>query len=505
MNVLMGIMCKSKLRSHRLLPMKKLLLTLPIIWLAACSPEPQRQNVVFILVDDLGWTDLGYSGSTFYESPNIDALSQESMIFSQAYAGGSVCSPSRAAIMSGKHPARVNITDWIPGQNPQGRKLIGAEDLHQLPLEEHSLAEAFKGSGYQTFFAGKWHLGSEGFYPETQGFDLNQGGHEKGSPPGGYYSPYKNPKLEDGPEGEYLTDRLVTESIDFMRANKESPFFLFLSFYNVHTPIQACKRHLPKFQAKLDELGNTETQKRIEGEGTTRLDQYNPQYASMVYAMDENVGRIINNLKKLGLYENTTIVFTSDNGGLSTLSSSRKRLAPTSVLPLRGGKGWLYEGGIRVPLLIKPAGVDVSNKDTSVPVVGQDLYPTLLSLANIAPQEGQIIDGKDLSPILLNSEPLDRDVLYWHFPHYHGSGWIPGAAIRLRDWKLIEFYETNHTELYHLGEDIAETNELSKTYPDTAAMLLDKLHDLQASMHANSIRPNPDYESFKGLEGSGSQ
>ena len=463
--------------------MKKLLLLLFSTCLISCKAN-HPPNLVFILVDDLGWSDLGYSGSSFYESPNIDALSMESVQFTHAYAAGSVCSPSRAAIMSGKHPARVDITDWIPGSDPMDEKLIGPEDLFELPLGEQTLAEAFRDGGYETFFAGKWHLGSHDFYPEDQGFNMNMGGHEKGSPPGGYYSPYKNPKLTDGPEGEYLPDRLTDESIQFLQTEREQPFFLFLSYYTVHTPIQASKKHLPKFQEKLKSLNNPQKSQRVEGRGITRLDQYHPKYASMVYAMDENVGRLINALKENGLYDNTILVFTSDNGGLSTLDSTRRRPAPTSVTPLRGGKGWLYEGGIRVPLLIKPAQYRKANRIVDEAVIGHDLYPTVLSLAGMQIPEGQQIDGLDLSPMIHEIGHLDRNELFWHYPHYHGSGWTPGAAIRQGDWKLIEFYETEAIELYNLADDLAESYNLAEEQVEKANELRERLNSLQDTLNA---------------------
>lgn len=452
-----------------------------------------KQNFVFILVDDLGWTDLSYNGSTFYESPNIDAFSRNSIQFTNAYSSGSVCSPSRAAIMTGKHPARVNITDWIPGSDPKNKPLLGPQDLNELPLEETTLAEVLKENGYTTFFAGKWHLGREGYYPSEQGFDTNIGGFERGSPPGGYYSPYQNPNLSDGPEGEYLTDRLTNESIKFLEQRDEDPFFLFLTYYTVHSPIQPNKRHIDKFNKKLEQLENKETSQRVEGGGITRLDQLNPAYASMVYSLDENVGRLIAKLKEEGLYENTTIIFTSDNGGLSTLVSSYKAPAPTSVTPLRGGKGWLYEGGIRVPLLIKPSNYKSRGEVRSEPVIGHDFFPTIMSLANIEPKEEQSIDGVDLSPLLNDDQNLSRKELYWHYPHYHGSAWTPGAAIRQGNWKLIEFYESNKLELYDLSKDISEQNDVSDEYPDRVKDLKERLHVLQKSMNANRASINSSY------------
>lgn len=445
-------------------------------------------------MDDLGWTDLGYTGSTFYETPNIDSLSNVSIQFTNAYSSGSVCSPSRASILTGKHPARVNITDWIPGSNPKNEKLIGPVDLNELPLQEITLAEVLKDNGYKTFFAGKWHLGNEGFFPEDQGFETNIGGHEKGQPPGGYYSPYKNPKLTDGPEGEYLTDRLTDESIHFLDKVDNEPFFLFLTYYSVHTPIQPSKRHIDKFNQKLYKLKTKEVSQRIEGGGLTRLDQRNPEYASMIYTLDENIGRLIAKLKKERLYENTTLIFTSDNGGLSTLKKEYNSVAPTSVIPLRAGKGWLYEGGIRVPLLIKPANYRGGKKVSSEPVIGHDFYPTVLSQAGIIPSEKQDIDGVDLTPLLKGGEHLSRKELYWHYPHYHGSAWTPGAAIRQGDWKLITFYESDSYELYNLSDDISETRDLSLKYPDKVISLKEKLRDLQKSMDANEAQLNSDFE-----------
>lgn len=457
------------------------------------SCAKKKQNFVFILVDDLGWTDVGYNGSTFYETPNIDALSSTSIQFNNAYASGSVCSPSRAAILTGKHPARVNITDWIPGNDPNNKKLLGPADLNELPLKEVTLAEILRDNGYKTFFAGKWHLGSQGFYPEDQGFAINVGGHEKGQPPGGYYSPYNNPKLTDGPDGEYLTDRLTNESISFLDTVGPEPFFLFLAYYTVHTPIQANKQHVDKFKKKFQGLENQTISQRSEGDGITTLEQKNPDYASMLYALDENIGRLIAKLKEDRLYENTTIIFTSDNGGLSTVKKEYNSVAPTAVLPLRAGKGWLYEGGIRVPLLIKPANTNKENKLITEPVIGHDFYPTILSQAGINLPDNQITDGIDLAPLLNGRSHLDRKELYWHYPHYHGSAWTPGAAIRQGDWKLIEFYESDHSELYDLSEDISETVDLSSKYPEKVLALTTRLHELQKSMDANEVILNPEF------------
>tara|TARA_B110000240_G_C13511751_1_gene459962 strand:- start:2454 stop:3875 length:1422 start_codon:yes stop_codon:yes gene_type:complete len=472
--------------------MKKILILFFCFLFFSCNSkektETKKPNVIFILVDDLGWNDLGYSGSNFYESPNIDSLSKDSYEFLTAYAASSVCSPTRASIMTGKHPARVNITDWIPGFDPKNRPLLGPTDLNQLPLEEITIAEKLKESGYKTFYSGKWHLGSEGFYPEQNGFDINIGGFEKGSPIGGYYSPWKNPKLNNGPDGEYLTDRLTNESISFIENHDSGePFFLFLSFYNVHTPIQPNIKHVDYFKDKLISKKDNKVRTRQEDQAISVMNQVNADYASMVYAMDENIGRLITSLKQNNLYEDALIIFTSDNGGLST----QRRVAPTSVFPLRGGKGWLYEGGIRIPQLIKPPNHSQNIKIDEV-TVSYDLFPTILDYAGLS--SDQIIDGKSLMPIFKDESKLDRGDVFWHFPHYHGSLWKPGAAIRSGDWKLIQNYESNTLELYNLKEDIGEMNDLSSTYPKKTQDLLKKLYTLQKESNANSVLVNKNFK-----------
>ena len=460
--------------------------------LAVSSCSSRKQNIVFILVDDLGWTDLGIYGSAFYETPNLDKLAGESTLFTNAYSASPVCSPTRAAIMTGKYPTRVNITDWIPGRDPRDRKLLGTIDDHQLALEEITLAETMKKNGYKTFFAGKWHLGDEGFFPENQGFEINKGGHHRGSPTGTYYSPYQNPKLSDGPEGEYLTDRLTNESVRFMKENKDNPFFLYLSFYTVHTPIQPSKRHLDKFLKKAEGLNKQgDREKLSEHEGCTVSNQVNPEYASMVYAMDENVGKLLTVLDSLGLTENTTVIFTSDNGGLSTLPPYSD--APTSVMPLRAGKGWCYEGGIRVPLMIRRGKGEPGNV-SHVPVISMDFYPTILELTNITALPEQHEDGISLLPLLQGEQYLDRENLFWHFPHYHGSTWTPGAAIREGDWKLITFYDYEKTELYNLEKDLGENIDLSDKHPEIVMDLLQKLQQLQAETGAMMPEGNEEFQ-----------
>jgi len=452
------------------------------------SNEDKRPNVIFILVDDLGWNDLGYSGSKFYESPNIDTLSNYSFQFTNAYSASPVCSPTRASIMTGKHPSRVNITDWIPGNDPKDKPLLGPQDLDALPHEEVTIAEELKSSGYNTFYVGKWHLGSEGSYPEDHGFDINIGGFEKGSPMGGYYSPYKNPKLSDGPEGEYLTDRLTHEALGLINNRDSSkPFALFLSYYNVHTPIQANLEYVDYFKEKLSKMNDNVVRTRAEGEAVTRLNQTDAEYASMVYAVDENMGRLIKNLKDNGLYENSLIIFTSDNGGLSTL----RRVAPTSVSPLRAGKGWLYEGGIKIPQLIKLPGITEQEIVDDL-TVSYDLFPTILDIVGI--KNKSKIDGISLVPRLLEKSKIDRENIYWHFPHYHGSLWKPGSAIRSRDWKLIFDYESNDAKLFNLKDDPGELSDISNVFKDEEERLINLLDKMKKETYANSVSINPKKE-----------
>nr|MBX2815529.1 sulfatase [Saprospiraceae bacterium] len=354
------------------------ILGLALVLMQWSCQEQGPTNVIFILVDDLGWNDLSATGSSLHHTPHLDQLLSESTYFSQAYASCPVCSPTRASLLTGKYPTSLGITDWIPGRNPTDRPLLGTEDKHHLDHNEITLAETMKSQGYTTFFAGKWHLGEEGSWPEDHGFDINLGGHHKGSPPGGYYSPYSNPALTDGPEGEYLPKRLTDESIAFLDDQGDDPFLLYLSFYTVHTPIQASRDHVEAAEARARARGiDTLPAIEEEGGGRTVIHQYNTDYASMVDAMDDNIGRLLAHVESLGLDDNTMVVFTSDNGGLSTLLRSWGA-APTSVRPLRGGKGWCYEGGIRVPLIIKPPAKIRVPTTCDVPVISHDFFPTIL-------------------------------------------------------------------------------------------------------------------------------
>ena len=467
----------------------------------ACTTPIEKvnsPNIVFLLVDDLGWNDLGCYGSTFYETPNIDQLAKDGMRFTDAYASCPVCSPSRASILTGKHPARLNITDWIPGLDPKDKPLLGTQDRHELPLEEETLAERFKKAGYKTAFFGKWHLGDQGYYPENQGFDINKGGHWAGQP-ASYFYPYKNdrkrwdvPGLEGGEQGEYLTDRLTKEAIQFIGNNQEDPFFLYLAYYTVHTPIQAKQELISKYEQKKAQLiGIDLLNYKPERDVRTKQRQDNSAYAGMVQSLDESVGKIIESLEKLNLSDNTIIILTSDNGGLTTLPN--KRRAPTSVVPLRAGKGWLYEGGIRVPLIVKYPGQVEAGTTCSSPVTGTDYYPTLLEMASLPLDPPQHLDGKSIVP-LLKQDSIERTNLFWHFPHYHGSGNRPSAAIRSGDYKLIQWFEDQSIELYNLKQDLGEKNNLVESMPQKAQALKAQLYNWQNEIGALKPSPNPDYQ-----------
>ncbi len=447
------------------------------------SQSASEKNVVIVLVDDLGWKDLGYAGSVLYKTPHLDELAKEATVFTQAYSGHPVCSPSRAAIMTGKNPTRLGITDWIPGQRPDNRPLTSPPIRNELTLEEKTMAEYFQEAGYKTFFAGKWHLGGVGHTPEDQGFEINIGGIDKGSPPGGYYAPYKNSKLPDGPEGEYLTDRLTDETIRFIRQNQNNKFFAFLSFYTVHTPIQASLSDREQY----NDL-SIPVIKYPEGDGHTLLHQSNLDYASMVSAMDRNVGKLIESLKETGLWENTVFVFTSDNGGLSTLE--RNRTAPTSNQPLRAGKGWCYEGGIRIPQIIHFPNQSGQPATFDQATVHQDLLPTIWNSAGHDDADLMKIDGVN---ILRNYDSSNRK-LFWDYPHYHGSGWTPGGSVRKGDWKIIYWYEGEELELYNLKEDPLESVDLSEKFPDKANDLKKELDELITENNGQFPKVNPEYE-----------
>lgn len=459
------------------------------------SPKPP--NIVFFLADDLGQRDLGAYGSTFYETPNLDQMARDGARFTDAYAACPVCSPTRASILTGQWPQRTGVTDYIgapttPEQWKRNTKSLPALYTDRLALDAPTLAKAMKKAGYATFFAGKWHLGPEGWWPENQGFDINKGGVDKGGPYGGkrYFSPYGNPRLTDGPDGEHLTDRLATETAKFIEANKDRPFFAYYSFYDVHTPLMAREDLRKKYEEKRSRLGLSDKWAR-EGERDVRLTQDHVIYAAMVEAMDLAVGKVLAKLDELGLRENTLVIFTSDNGGLSTSEGW-----PTSNLPLRGGKGWIYEGGIREPLIVRWPGVVKPGTVVSTPVSSPDFFPTLLEAAGAKPQPGQILDGTSVLPVLKGGTLPERP-LFWHYPHYGNQGGAPAAAVRSGDWKLIEWLEDGRTELFNLAQDIGEQTDLAEKEPQRAARLREELHAWQKQVGAKYPALNPNYNATK--------
>lgn len=471
-------------------------LLLAAISLVGAEPSAQKPNIIFFLVDDLGQRDLGCYGSSFYETPNLDRLAKEGARFTDAYAACPVCSPSRASIMTGQWPQRTGITDYIGAPAPEkwGRntRLRPAPYSDRLALDTPTLAKAMKAAGYATFFAGKWHLGPESWWPENQGFDINKGGCEKGGPYGGkgYFSPYNNPRLSDGPAGEHLPDRLATETTTFIQANKDRPFFAYFSFYSVHTPLMAREDLRKKYEAKRASL-NLSPKWGQEGPREVRLVQEHAVYAGMVEAMDLAVGKVLAKLDELGLRENTLIIFTSDNGGLSTSEGS-----PTSNLPLRGGKGWMYEGGIREPLIVRWPAVVKAGSIIDTPVSAPDYFPTLLAAAKVQPQPGQVLDGKSLMP-LFNGNTLPERALFWHYPHYGNQGGAPSAAVRRGPWKLIHWQEEDRVELFDLSKDLGEQKDLAAKEPQRVSQLRAELTAWQKEVGAKFATPNIAYDTAK--------
>lgn len=435
-------------------------------------------NIICILIDDLGWKDLGCYGSSFYETPHLDQLASEGMVFSDAYASCPVCSPTRASLMTGKYPATVGITAHIGGHNVG--QLCDVPYFTRLPDSEYTIAEALRErGGYQTWHVGKWHLG-EPSPPEKCGFDINIGGCKWGMPNHGYFSPWKIPNMEDGPDGEYLTDYLNQRAVELVENSGDQPFFLNYWPYAVHTPIQAPEHLVAKYQKKAAGMGLDQLDALEEGEEMPTLKfrgqriirrriQSDPVYAAMVENLDTNIGKLLQAVERCGKSDNTLVVFTSDNGGVSTHDSS-----PTCNAPLHEGKGWMYEGGTREPLIVRwPTVIPAGSRNSSV-MTTPDLYPTFLEAAGIPPIPAQHVDGKSLLPSL-RGQAFDRGPVFWHYPHYSNLGGRPGASIREGDWKLIEFFEDGHLELYNLAEDLSESKNLAETNPDRARSLHEKL------------------------------
>ncbi len=459
-----------------------------------------RPNIILILIDDLGWRDLTCFGSSFYETPHLDRMAREGRRFAQAYAACPVCSPTRASLLTGRYPARIGLTDWIDfaGRiHPARGQLVDVPYLPYLPRSEETVAALLRPQGYSTWHVGKWHLGFADTYPERHGFEVNIGGSYMGYPgPNGYFSPYKIPNLASGPPGEYLTDRLTDEAIGLIRGRGDRPFYLNLWYYTVHTPIEAKAEKVAKYRAKARALGLDRQQALVEGEPfptehkkhlpvTRRVLQSDPVYAAMVESMDENVGRLLQTLHTEGIAQDTLVLFTSDNGGLATAESS-----PTCNAPLAEGKGWMYEGGTRVPFIAWQPGSVAPGTVCHVPICSVDVLPTLLRCTQTPPGR-QPVDGTDLTGLLRGGDSLEREALFWHYPHYGNQGGTPGSSVRCGDYKLIEFYEDGRLELYNLTQDPAEEHNLAAAEPQRAQALHERLRAWRQDVAAQCPKPNP--------------
>lgn len=456
--------------------------------------EPFKPNILFIYADDLGYHDLSCTGSNYYETPNIDRIAAEGMFFINGYANSQVCSPSRASIMSGKFPPRHGITDWIGARTGEDWRLAGRhtrllppEYGDHLPHQYSVLPEAMKEAGYMTFFAGKWHLGSEGSWPEDHGFDINEGGWDRGSPIGGYYAPWDNPNLDYHYHGESLTMRLAQETVEFLKEYSDTSFFAFLSFYAVHGPLQTTKEKWAKYRNKAQTMGIAKTGFKMGHFLPIRQVQDNPVYAGLVETMDDAVGMVLDVLDEMGLADNTIVIFTSDNGGVSAGDGFA-----TSNLPLRGGKGYQFEGGIRVPYFIKIPWLEIAGETSDVPAAGSDFYPTLLELvgASLKPEDHN--DGVSLVPVLTGGSIAERPLI-WHYPHYGNQGGQPSSIIRLGDWKLIHYYEDGREELYNLKNDMEETNNLAGENRALARQLSESLFAYLNKVDARFPIKDPEY------------
>jgi arylsulfatase A-like enzyme len=447
--------------------------------LLSCAKDVQKPNIILFYVDDLGWTDLGCYGSDLYETPNIDKLAHEGIKFTNAYSACTVCSPSRAALMTGKYPARLHLTDWIQGHKRPNAKLKVPDWQMYLDTTEVTIAEALKQAGYVTANFGKWHLGdTPEYWPENQGFDVNIGGYRWGAP-GSYFFPYHGnkrdkmhpPNLENGTEGEYLTDRLTDEAISFIKQEKDRPFFIYFPHYAVHTPIQAHDSLVQYYQAKVSDSSR----------------HTNATYAAMIHSMDHSLGRLRTTLEELQLDMRTAIFFTSDNGGLELRNI-------TDNGALRAGKGSAYEGGVRVPFIAFIPQLSLGALQVDVPVIGMDLYPTTLDLAGL---EVVLHDGQNLLPMLMSADhQMTRSSLFWHYPHYHPGGATPYSAIRKGDYKLIEFFEDGTLELYNLKEDIGESENLMESSSEIQRDLHLDLQKWRNEVDAQYPSRNPDHKNM---------
>ena len=431
---------------------------------ANAGRRSRKPNFVFILIDDLGWKDLGFMGSRYYETPRIDKLAAEGVVFTSAYSNAPNCAPTRACLMSGQYGPRHGVyTVGTPQRGPsQRRKLIPTPNTTELATKHVTLAEALKSAGYTCACLGKWHLGSKApFRPQDRGFDVTYERHGRG-----HFTA----------DGQYLTDRLTDEAVEFIKANRDKPFFVYLSHHAVHTPIQAKPELVAKYEKKPPVGGHN-----------------HPAYAAMIESVDQSVGRVLDKLDELNLSDDTVVFFFSDNGGHANF---------TSIEPLRGSKGTLYEGGIRVPAIIRAPDARASGRRCDVPIIGLDFYPTMLALAGVPQPGGHILDGESIVPLLSGTGTLARDAIFWHFPAYlepyNDGQWpwrtTPAGAMRQGDWKLIEFFEGRRVELYNLRDDIGETKDLAARLPEKAKEMRARLSDWRDKVKAPvPTRLNPEF------------
>lgn len=499
------------------------------------KPQSEKPNVIFFLVDDLGWRDVGCFGSSFYETPNIDRLASEGMKFTNAYSTCHVSSPTRASIMTGRYPASINLTDWLPGRgNHPFQKLLNNVTNQQLPMNEETVAETLRNNGYKTAIIGKWHVGMGEYGPMKRGFDMHIPSQYEIGWPKSYHYPFNMNGYEGNP-GEYLTDRLTDEALNYIEQNSGNPFFLYMAHFAVHDPVQGRKDLVEKYRKKListpdlggnhyilegnpddkNPLSRNSLNEMIKSEEYSgykvfpdrtvkiRQRQDNIEYAAMVESMDESLGRILQKLKELGIENNTIIIFVSDNGGMSAANFNNPRRIInsddldkeflTSNLPLRGSKGWLYEGGIRVPMIIKYPGITKGGAVCETPVISTDFYNTIIEMTGSEMPEGKITEGLSLVSLLKGKKIKDR-ALYWHFPHYSNHGMqSPGGAIRFGDYKLLEYFENNTVQLFNLKNDIEEQNDIAASDPKTTEKLRKMLHLWRKSIGINDMIPNPNY------------
>lgn len=471
-------MTSLRLFFHQTLKLKAFQLFLVVVFSTGtvCFAQDAKKdfNIILIHVDDLGWADIGVLGSDFYETPNIDRLAAEGILFTNSYAAAAICSPTRAALLTGKHPARTGITDWIRAKFQGGSEMALPDEYEEnpgkewktpknqgfLPLEETTLAERLQQFGYTNLHIGKWHLGEEGHFPEDQGFHINIGGNDLGQPPS-YFDPYLPEKpvqhyefknLPPRKKGEFLMDREGDEVVAFIQSQEKNKFFIHWAPYAVHTPIMGKAEIIAKYQQK------------------KKGDQGNPVYAALVESLDQNVGKVMMELDRLGLRNNTLVIFTSDNGGL--IGNPTQPITNNS--PLRSQKGYPYEGGIRVPTIVRWPGKIKAGQKSDTPIISMDWIPTITEYLGDKPVK-EALDGVSLVSVIENPDQNIMRDLFWHFPHFRGTDIVPYAIVMSGDFKLIHYFDGSKAELFDLKNDPGESLNMIDSDPETAGLLLKKL------------------------------